>query len=222
MTGINYRVPMERPPTDFVEFLDDFMGYDASNWVVTDTGSGTQVVDDAVNGILVCTTGATDNDEDFLQWDGEDNGSVSESWAFVAGKTLYFGMRFKLSDATETDFVAGLQVTDTSPLAVADGVYFRKDDGDTNLDFVVMASSTSDTVTKTSALANDTYYVIEFLYNGNSTRGRIEAYLDGVGIGGTDVDNMPSTELTLSFGVKAGSTGAKTLSVDWVRTVMER
>lgn len=220
MTSINYRVPAEYAPTDYVEFMDDFMGYDASNWVVTETGSGTRVVNDAVNGVLVITNAASDDDENFLQWDGEDNGSVAECWKWTAGKSLYFGMRFKISDATQSDFMAGLIITDTSPLDAADGIFFRKDDGDANLDFVVISSgASSDTVTKTSALSDDTWHVIEFLYNGNSERGRIEAYLDGVKFGGTDVDNAPTTELSLGFGVKNGTDAAKALSVDWVRTV---
>ena len=46
--------------------------------------------------------------------------------------------RFKLSDATQSDALVGLAITDTTAIdGVTDGIFFTKDDGDTNLDFVV-------------------------------------------------------------------------------------
>ena len=84
---------------------------------------------------LLLTNAAGDNDLDFLQLKGE---------AFkLSTIRKHTSSRFKVSDATQSDFVMGLQITDTTPLATTDGVFFIKDDGDTNLDSIVEKDSTS-------------------------------------------------------------------------------
>ena len=60
---------------------------------------------------MLITNDDADNDNDFLQL-------VKEGFKYEAGKQLAFNMRFKTNDATQTDIVAGLQLTDTSPLDV--------------------------------------------------------------------------------------------------------
>ena len=51
---------------------------------------------------------------------------VKEGFKFESGKQIGFHVRFKTNDATQTDIVAGLQLTDTSPLDVTDGIFFLK------------------------------------------------------------------------------------------------
>lgn len=220
MAGINYRPPMERPPTDFYEWFHDFLGYDASNFVVTDTGSGTQVVNDAAGGVLVMTTGATENDHDYMQWDGEDNGSVAEIFGLSASKEFYIGARFKIDDVTQADFALGLQVTDTTPLATTDGVWIGTDDGDANLDVHVAASSSQTNAAAVATLINDTYVTVELVYGGNSQP--IQIFVDGVKVGGIAVTNLPTTELTASWAIETGEGEARVLSIDWIRIVVER
>lgn len=215
------------PKTDFHEWFNDFDFYLATDWVITETGSGTRAIAQTKGGVFVITNAASDDDQNFLQLRQLAAGAVAENFAFVDGKRAYFGARFKVSDVTQSDFVMGLQVTDTSPLIVADGIYFRKDDGDNDLDCIVMGSSVKTGSLEPSAkldLADDTYYVMEFYYDGalDSAGGMIQFFLDGVNIGNVDLDNMPTTELTLSFGIKNGEAVAKSMSIDWIRIVQER
>jgi hypothetical protein len=134
--------------------------------------------------------------------------------------SLYFGARLKISDATQADLVVGLQITDTSPLAVTDGIFFQKDDGDTHLDFHCEKNSTSSDLTDAAELASDTWTVLEFLYDGGDS---IVAYKDGVAIGSVPLTNVPDDEeLTISFGIQNGEAASKVLSVDWIRVVQER
>src|SRR5512146_299768 len=86
------------------EWYQDFELYLATDWVVTETGSGTRAVSQAKDGILVITNGASDNDVNSFQKSSLASGAVAEQWKWIAGKKLYFGARFKISGATQSDF----------------------------------------------------------------------------------------------------------------------
>ena len=207
-------------PRRLHQYWDDFDQYVAADWVITDVGTDTRAVSaGADGGILVLTTGAIEDDGTFLQWSGNTLATTAETWKFASGFKLWFMARFKVSDATQSDFIMGLQITDTTPLAVSDGVYWRKDDGDANLDFVVMAASTATTATAASTCVDDTYMELGFYYDGASG---IEYYKDGIKLGTAVTTNMPSEELTVSFGVQAGAAAAKTLSLDYILCAKER
>lgn len=204
-------------PTDFTIWMDDFHKYTAGDWTITTTedgtGSATEAISDATNGELLLTNAAGDDDLDFLQW-------ASECWKFDSSKRLYFKARMKVSDVDATDFIMGLQVTDTSPLAVSDGIYFQSDDGDANLDFHIAASSTATDRTAIATLADDTYVVLEFYYDGNGTG--IHVAVDGSIVTSVPLTNAPSTELTISFGVQNGAAAAKTKTIDYILVAQER
>lgn len=217
------RVPQVLPPKpgdlDATVYFNDFLSgdYTAADWVITTTeagaGSATEAIGDGVDGELVLTNAAGDNDADFLQLE-------SESFRFVSGRQAWFAIRFKVDDATETDIVAGLQITDTTPLAVSDGVYFRKDDGDTNVDFVIIKDSTATTVTALTTLADDTYVELAFWYDGDDG---IVPYVNGVAGAKQAITNMPDDEdLTVSFGVQNGAAAAKVMTIDRVYAAMLR
>lgn len=202
----------------YYRYFEDFHKYLAADWVITTTeagsGSAAETVADAAGGILVVTNDDADNDADFFQY-------INETFKYVANKRLYFAARFKLSDANDSDFVMGLQITDTTPLAVTDGIFFQKDDGDALLDFHVVKDSTASDVTGVATLADDTYVTVEFYYNGSSSK--IELFVDGALVGSAPLTNVPDdTELTVSFGVQNGEAAAKVLSIDYIEVVCER
>lgn len=212
-------------PTRLHIFFDDFNRYVADEWKITTTeagaGSATEVLSNADGGVLVITNDAADNDADFFQWVGDTAAAaVKEQWKFVVGKKLWFKTRFKVSDATQSDFVFGLQITDTTPLAVSDGVYFRKDDGDANIDFVVIKDSTATTSTAITTVSDDTYVVLSFYYDGS----KFFVYKNETTLLGEVVaTNLPDDEeLTISFGIQNGEAVAKVLSVDYIFVAKER
>lgn len=206
-------------PTQVHTWFDDFDQYVAADWTITETGTGTRAVGNLDNGILVVTNGASDDDANFLQWSGNTNAATVETWKFVSGKPLWFKSRFKISDATQSDLVLGLQITDTTPLAVSDGVYFLKADGSTTLNLLVTKNSTS-TTTAAATLANDTYVTVGFVYDGAS---RIDIYVNDVRVGSSVTTNLPDDEeLTISFGIQNGEAVAKVLSLDYIFVSKER
>lgn len=205
-------------PTTMHTYFNDFDSYVAGNWVVTETDSAaTQTLADADGGVLLLTNTAADNDLVALQ-------KVGESFTFVTGKKLYFKSRFKLSDATQSDAVMGLQITDTTPLAVTDGVYFIKPDDAATMNFIVVKNSTATTKSAILTMANDTYVTVAFYYDGDSTiyyYGSTDT-LNPTLLGTSVTTNMPTTELTVSFAVQNGAAAAKTMSIDYILVAKER
>ena len=210
-------------PTQWHTFFSDFDHYISTDWVVTTTeagaGSATEAISDADGGVLLLTNAAGDNDLDFLQWAGGSDTDALETFLFESGKKLFFKTRFQVSDATQSDVVVGLQITDTTPLAVSDGVYFLKADGSTTMNLLVTKDSTS-TTTAAATMANATNIILAFYYDGDS---EIKVYADGVHVGTSAVTNLPDDEeLTISFGIQNGEAVAKTMSMDYIFVAKER
>lgn len=198
-------------------YFDDFDYFTAADWTITTVeagaGNATEALTDADGGVLLITNDDADNDSDFFN-------KVGESFTFEAGKKLWFDARIAVSDATQSDWVCGLQITDTTPLDVTDGVFFRKDDGDANIDFVVEKNDTATTAAAIATNADATFVKLSFYYNGKD---KIDYFVDGVKQGSSVTTNLPDDEvLTVSFGVQNGEAAAKTMSVDYLLAAKER
>ena len=165
-------------------------------------------------GALLLTNDDADNDLDFLQLKGE-------SFKLSSSKRAYFSARFKVSDATQSDFVMGLQITDTTPLATTDGVFFIKDDGDTNLDFIVEKDSTSTDTTAIHTMADDTFVTVAWFIDPDASKVFYSVNnAEPVSVVNT---NLPDDEeLTVSFGIQNGAAAAKTMTIDYVNVMIER
>lgn len=203
-------------PEDYYEFFKDFTttdDYVAGDWTITNAGSGTIAISTgAAGGILVLTGGSADDALIAL------NNKI-EAFKFVAGKKMYFSARFKLSDVTQSDMVMGLQITDTTPLAVSDGIFFRKDDGDAFLDFVVCKNSSETQKTAVATLTNDTYVKVGFYYDGTE----MAIYVNDVAVGDIALTNVvDDEELCVSFAVQNGEAVSKVMSIDYIRALVER
>lgn len=194
-------------------YMNDFDIYTAAEWTVTDVGAATQAVADEDGGILVITNAAADDNSSFLQL-------ASETYLFEAGKETWFKARFKISDATESEFVMGLQITDTTPLDCTDGVFFQKADGAATVDFIAKKDNTASTASAVATLEDDTYFDLGFYYDGKSS---ITAYFNNAAAGSVDTTNLPDDEeLTISFGIQNGEAVAKIMSVDYIMAAKKR
>ena len=202
----------------------DFDKYTAGDWVITTTeagtGSATEALTSADGGVLLLTNAAGDDDFDSLQWAGG-SGSVYESYLFDASKDFFFKCRIKTSDATQTDVIVGLHITDTTPVAaITDGIYFLKSDGSTTVSLVVNKDSSA-TTTSAGTMADDTWTTLGYYYSSKDRKFYI--YKDNVLVGTSVNTNAPDDEeIALSFTIQNGEAVAKTMSVDYLVAGKER
>lgn len=204
-------------PTKFHTFFDDFDTYTAGDWTVTETQAGaTQALTAGDGGLLLLTNTAADDDLVALQ-------KNPAAFTFTAGKKTFFSCRFKVSDATQSDVVIGLQVVDATPLDVTDGVYFLKADGSTAISVICRkdASTGSTSASSIATLANDTFIELGFAYDGE---GKVYYEVNGNVVGSLDASSsyLPDTTCTVSFAIQNGEAAAKTMTLDYIYVAKER
>lgn len=207
-------------PTKWHTYFEDFDTFTAGDWTITTTeggnGSATEALTDADGGVLLVTNDDADNDADHFQ-------KVGEGFLMAAGKKAVFKVRFKTSNATQTDLQFGLVITDTTPLDATDGIYFLKADDAATFVLICRKDATtgSTTTAALASLSDDTWHTLAWAYDGKA---EIKAFLDDVHVGSLAVSSsyLPDTELTVSFCIVNGSAGAKTLSVDYLFAAKER
>ena len=151
----------------------------------------------------------------------DSSGGVIESFKYEAAKGLYFKTRFKVNDATESDFAVGLIITDTAFIdGTTDGIFFRKADGATSMELVIEKDSTETTVSCGTA-ADDTFMTLGFYYDPKDRK--FHVYKDNVKVGSGVNTNAPDDEdLAVSFGIQNGAAAAKVMTMDYISAGKER
>lgn len=218
-TGVNntkegtFRDYIEMSPAKLHTYFEDFDYYRAGDWTLSGAGTSTEALTNVDGGRLLITNAASDNNASFLN-------KVGESFLFETGKKIWFEALFQVSDGTQSDIVCGLQITDTTPLDVSDGVFFIKADGADTVNFVVEKNGTATTTSNVASIGDDTDISLGFYYDGKET---ITIFSNGVAVARSNVDNLPDDEvLTISFGIQNGEAVAKTMSMDYVFVAKER
>ena len=190
-------------PTRFHTQMEDFNYYVAANYTITGAGAGSQALADVDGGVLRLTTAGADNDAEFLVENGQ-------GFLIETSRPTYYRARLSIDDATDSDLFTGL--ADAAPLTPANGIFFRKDDDNTELDIVVRSGAgeiAADTniFTMTTALTTMEWYWdgIDRVYYG--VNGTPLGFLDLAGLA------LPLLELAPVIGVQAGAVAA--LVGDW-------
>jgi len=207
-----------QPGPDYSVYFNDFLNtadYAAADWTITtvETGTATEAIAaDELNGGLKLTNGTADDDSDSLQLN-------QENWALGAGKRMWMEVRLKISDATQSDFFVGLNITDTTPLVTSDRVGFQKDDGST----AILAKSEKDsTETSTDSLqvvVADTYVKLGMYWDGMSA----VAFFVNRNIVATHTTNNPDNEnLAVTVHLQNGEAAAKNATIDYIYVCQER
>ena len=161
---------------------------------VTEVGSGNSThLPKAVEGKL-----------GILRWDGDTNAGdgiqsqlLCETWKLEAGKPLYFGVHWSVSETLMSDMVLGLCITDTTlTTGMTDGVYFRSVDNSMDLTCVTEKGSSETESASVATLVGNTFLTTEFFFGGD---GCVRFYVDDV-LAATHTTNIPDTEyLTVSI-----------------------
>jgi len=199
----------------YTYYQNDFHNVVEADWVLTETQSVTSSIIDAVGGVLrIPNVGDTENDVVGWQLTGE-------SFIPTVGKRIWFGARFRADEATQLDWLVGLSDTDVGlPTRPSDGIYFAKDDGDTNIDFGVATSSVESAESTIGTFAASTYIKVQFRVTGT---GLVEYWLNDI-LQGSITTNIPATELAISFAHADGdgAGGVDNFDIDYIYCYQER
>ena len=208
-------------PTQAHVYFNDFTTYVAGDWTITTTEGGTgnasEALTNVAEGALLITNDDADNDSDEFQL-------AVESFKFASGKKSWFKTRFKVSDATQSDWIIGLCITDTTLIdAMSDGVYFKKDDGDASIDFALELNGSATEASGIATQSDDTFVTLGWYFDGDTTNG-IKYYVDGTHKGTqTTMTNLcTDEELAVSFALQNGAAAAKTMTLDYIYAAQER
>lgn len=199
----------------FYDFLND---REPDDWTFTAIGSGpatTLVCSKEEGG--ACVFGANHAADD-------DEGGVyelNEFFRFRPNSTYYFAFRGKFSNATEGDWRFGMNITAVTLTNPTDGVWFEKDDDDTNIDCHMVKDGATGLVSHTAAATADTsYHKFQIVVQtGASVSDNVITWAidDTVIAQTTDSSELVDDEdMTLSLMCHNGTTAAFTFTVDWV------
>lgn len=216
-------------PTRYNTFFEDFNNSSDAvattplNWTATAVGAGTRAVAALDGGAILLTNAAADNDSIALQ-------IKNPSFILNAGKQSWFESRFKISDATQSDFLIGLTGLDTTPIGaaaseetgVADGIFFLKIDGQTDLR--LYARKASATVTSKLAIATivaDTMISAGWHYDGKE----FKIYVNDLHVTSVDAPfatGVPALVIGPNLMIQNGEAVAKTATIDRIFACQER
>jgi hypothetical protein len=214
-------------------FDEDFYTYTAAQWTVTETQAGaTQAIANPGNGgLLTLVNSAANSDLNAIQRVA--SGISGESWTLDPAKRFWARFQIACNEDTEVAWIAGLQITDVTPLAVSDGIYFRKAAAATAIAAVAAKDGTEITGAVGTALGTGAVaatglltglMTLDMFYDGQgATDGRLYfAYQGAVAGYIVPAGSFPNDEaLTLSFAVSNGEAAAKTLWLDRALVIQE-
>lgn len=206
------------------EELNDFIvtAVSSGTAAVTDTNSNLPTTIGGSNGVLLLSGAETTDDS------GSNLSGDSEWIRIAAGKTYFFQTRIALSDATESDLLAGVAVQDTSLIASVptDGIYFLKSDGATTLKIQMRAASATVVDTAISTVTSNTYTDLawKFVVDSGGTYATLFTYQDGTSLSSTRVSVLPTSEaMTLALAFQSGTaTGTISCGVDNIGAWQQR
>lgn len=218
-------------------FFDDFYDCDTTattgKWIKNGVNTEVVGIADADCGVVSMATGGADNDTCELQ-------SQGECYALAANKKYTFECVFRATTANATknllEWFHGLMVHDTTILGTGvdsstDYVGLQKDVGDSNIDLVIRASTgTIDRVAAIATFPDATYIKIrvEIEVSASAGTGIVRVFVNDAPVvlsGGSyeySTTSLPSTELSVTHAIGAGSGDVCTMLVDYVEAIGPR
>lgn len=210
-----------------VKYIDDFivcprstnaaMAANNPEWTITHTSAGTGAsIVQASNirgGVMNLSPASNDNDGINMQ-------HQEAAFSIASGTTspIYFGIRYQVDEATQTDFVVGLVEKD--PVTIdgsSHGIFFKTTDGGTYVKACVMKDgTTTKTLVATTGLTADTWYIDEFIA---WSTGSVEYWHNGSTVG-KYTSNVPTTDLAVTIAFETGASNTSNdFFVDWIRAI---
>lgn len=179
----------------------------ARGYNATAVGTSTVEASDEPGFVAEIVTAVLDNDGFTMQL-------VGTAFRPITSRDLSFGIALQVDEAVQSDFLVGLTVTSTDPLAgVTDGVYFRKIDGVATINAVTEKDSVETQAAAIATLAANTTVTLEIYCSGGS----VSYYVNGVetAVHTTTIPDDESLSPVIQF--LSGAAGAKRMKIAWGR-----
>jgi hypothetical protein len=190
-------------------------------WAETNSGAGTPLVAiDIAGGGARVTNGGGDNNFYFYE-------SAQELVQIIANRDFWYEFEFQTNEATQNDLFVGVcerlgagNLFDNRVNAIG----FKKDDGDTNIDFITCVAGVETVTAAVDTLVADTDFRLGFRYD--SDPGVIRIYTgqgtdEAVQVG-VITTGFPTPLMCVSFGIRNGEAAAKTFTARHARVVIEK
>jgi len=154
-------------------------------------------------------TAANDNDGISVQ-------VADENFELTSDQIVYMGIELEINDVTQSDFIAGLCITDTALLGgMTDGVYFESVDGGTGISTVTEKDSSETQSDSEGTLVDDTLVFLEFYFNGTA----VYFFIDGVEVGRVTATIPDNEALRPSLEFLTGEAVAQTMKIRQMRVI---
>lgn len=220
--------------TAMYEVTDDFFLLDTTKWSsVDDGGTGTNTANAAVGGTVSIVTAGADNDYHFMKE------SAAGHFKIATGHPLYTKARFWLTEANTSaaNFVIGLSsVVDSTllgddgagPPASYSGALIYKVDGTMSLVFETSNAGVQTTSTLGTFTSGHVYRasIVIGPNDGTTALAVAEVYDETAGVKYTSPTHKIAiasiAAMSAVYGVKAGSTSAETLTLDYIGVCQKR
>ncbi len=202
---------------NWYEYFNDFMTYLAGEWTITNANGGTLALLDEAGGILRVTNGAT------AAWLVSAQ-KIGNAFLPVIGKRFAARVKIRTSDAVNGAVLAGLALTDTTPLDATDGIFLIKADASAAV-LLTVAQAAAGGNRETLALGNmvaNAFFTMDLFYDGVD---RLYVAVNGAVIGYLPFNStfIPDTPITPTFFRSNGAAGASTtLDIDTLWFGQER
>lgn len=216
----------ENGPTSWY-FFDDFNDFNMSEtsalakWTKYEEGASTQLLDLTENGgALILTQNA--GDAETISLIGNFGVKLSD---MKAGETLYFGARFKTTDADDTHIHIGMGIHDTDYVdgVPADYIAFQLVEGAATLNLNIVKDSTETASDAIATLADETWCRVFFEYTPTSTTdiGDVKYIVHSNGTRSTGTvaaaGNFPDDVVLFPvIQMETGAAAADTMTIDWI------
>jgi hypothetical protein len=183
--------------------------------VVEVGGTSSAVIGDVSGGALTITCAGNEDDGYSMQLGNANSGEWVD---FSVPGVCYFGIKFQVSDADQTEVFFGAAVTDTALLGgVTDAMCFRTTDESATLNFILEQDSV-ETVTAVATLTDAADVTAEWYCDETN----VTVYINGTQaaqIARTDTSFPDDELLRLSLEVLSGEAAANTCQVRWLRLI---
>jgi len=187
-------------------FYDEFWTGAAGEWATRVT-TGSVAAQSKGNGWIRLTTGATNTNEESLDWD--------DVCPFVNTKRPTFECRFQLEQVTDVEFLAGF--IEASGGADDDYILLSFDAYTQNTVYLDVSSGGTNTTEMGAVLTTDETE-LRFVYTSDTS---LEWFVNGVSQG-TVSTNVPTVQLQPIIGIKTQENVAHYIEFDYVKIWQDR